>query len=97
MKDSMFNELIESVKEAGAIYNGEVKASRVFEFPDPDVKAIREKIGVSQAEFARLIAVSLDTIKNWEQARRTPTGAARVLLKILDTDPEHAIKAIHAA
>jgi len=97
MKDAMFNELIESVKEAGAIRKGEKEASRTFEFPDPDVKAIREKIGASQAEFARLIAVSLDTIKNWEQARRSPTGAARVLLKILDTDPEHTIKAIHAA
>ncbi|MFK5913246.1 MAG: NadS family protein [Woeseiaceae bacterium] len=97
MKNKMFNELIDSVKEAGAIYKGEAEASRTFDFPTPDVKAIREKTGQTQDEFARLIAVSVKTLQNWEQERRTPTGAARVLLKLLEVDTEDTIRKIHTA
>ena len=97
MKNELFSELVESVKEMKAIRKGEAEPSRAFEFPNPDVKAIREKAGVSQDEFARLIAVSVKTIQNWEQERRSPTGAARVLLKLLDVDAEGTIRKIHAA
>ncbi len=97
MKNELFSELVESVKEMKAIRKGEAEPSRTFEFPNPDVKAIREKAGVSQDEFARLIAVSVKTLQNWEQKRRSPTGAARVLLKLLDVDAEGTIRKIHAA
>ncbi len=97
MKNELFSELVESVKEMKAIYKGKAEPSRAFEFPNPDVKAIREKAGVSQDEFARLIAVSVKTLQNWEQERRSPTGAARVLLKLLDVDAEGTIRKIHAA
>ncbi|NBO96926.1 MAG: helix-turn-helix domain-containing protein, partial [Betaproteobacteria bacterium] len=40
--------------------------------------------GFSQVEFAERIDVSLDTIRNWEQGKRCPTGAAKALLKVLD-------------
>ena len=96
MKDKLFNELIESLNQAKSIRNGVMEPSRAYNFPEPNVKAIRENIGASQSEFARLISVSLDTIKNWEQARRSPTGPAKVLLKLLEVDPKHTIKTIHS-
>jgi putative transcriptional regulator len=52
-------------------------------------------LGFSQAEFAERIDVSLDTIRNWEQGKRRPTGAAKALLKILDKAPEAALAALH--
>jgi putative transcriptional regulator len=95
MKKDMFNELLDSVKEMDQIAKGKKKPSRVFKYPDPKVKAIREKTGLSQAAFAVLIGVSKRTLENWEQGRRHPTGPAKVLLRILDADPKHAVQALH--
>jgi putative transcriptional regulator len=95
MDEKMFAELLESVKEMDTIHKGKKKPSRVFEFPEPEVKAIREKTGLSQTQFARLIGVSKRTLENWEQGRRHPTGPAKALLKILDVDPEGAVRALH--
>ncbi|MEW8441535.1 MAG: NadS family protein [Candidatus Thiodiazotropha taylori] len=94
MKKEMFEELLESVQEMDEIVKGKKKASRSFDFPDPEVKAIREKIGVSQEKFAFLLGVSKRTVENWEQGRRHPTGAARSLLRIVEADPEHAMRAL---
>lgn len=91
----MFDELLESVKEAGKIRRNEKRASRTFEFSDLDVKEVREKIGLSQNEFSILIRVSVKTLQNWEQGRRKPMGPALALLTILKNDPKHAIKALN--
>jgi putative transcriptional regulator len=56
---------------------------------------VRKRLGFSQAEFAQRIDVSLDTIRNWEQGKRSPTGAAKALLKVLDKAPEAALAALH--
>ncbi len=58
------------------------------------VLRVRKRLGLSQAEFARLTSVSLDTIRNWEQGKRSPTGVAIALLKILDKLPELALAAL---
>ncbi|MES9818941.1 MAG: NadS family protein [Candidatus Thiodiazotropha sp.] len=96
MKKEMFDELLESVQEMDEIVKGKKKASRSFDYPDPEVKAIRERIGVSQEKFALLLGVSKRTVENWEQGRRHPTGAARSLLRIVEADPEHALRALSA-
>ena len=96
MNKAMFDELLQSVEEMDAIAAGKKKPGRKFEFPDPEVKAIREKTGLSQARFAMLIGVSKRTLENWEQGRRHPTGPAKALLKILAADPENAVRALHA-
>ena len=57
------------------------------EFPDPDVKAIRESTGLSQTRFAYLIGVKPKTLQNWEQRRVRPTGPARALLTIVEVNP----------
>ena len=58
-------------------------------------RRVRRRLGFSQAEFATRIDVSLETIRNWEQGKRCPTGAAKALLKILDKAPEAALAALH--
>ena len=54
----------------------------------PDVAAVRKKTGLSQSKFAKLLGVSVRTLQDWEQGRRTPSGAARTLLTITDKDPK---------
>jgi len=58
-------------------------------------RRVRRRLGFSQAEFATRIDVSLETIHNWEQGKRSPTGAAKGLLKVLDKAPEAALAALH--
>jgi len=95
MDDKLFNELLASVQEAGKIMRGDEQASRTFKFDEPDVKSIREHIGFSQSKFANLIGVSIRTIQNWEQGHRHPTGPAKVLLRLVQTDPESVFKNLH--
>ena len=95
MKNESFEELIASIEEAGKIRRGEKKASRKYEFPEPDVKAIRERVGFSQSKFAALIGVNIRTLQNWEQGHRHPTGPARVLLRLVQADPASVFKNLH--
>jgi len=59
-----------------------------------DVKAIREKTGLSQQGFCAAFGISLGTLRHWEQGLRLPRGPARVLLKIVDRDPEAVIRVV---
>jgi putative transcriptional regulator len=93
----MFEELLDSVREAGAILRGRKKASRRVTIGASGVRRIRERTSLSQSEFARLIGVSVKTLQNWEQDRRRPTGPAAALLKIIALEPRLAVKAIHHA
>lgn len=95
MEKALFNELLQSLKEANAIANGKAKASRRFDVGPPDVQQLRERIGLSQSEFARLMRVSVRTLQNWEQHRRVPTGPAAALLRIVSTSPKAALEALH--
>lgn len=96
MDKKLFEDLKQSLQEAGAIAKGKAPASRRMVVSTPDAKAIREQIGLSQGEFARLMRVSVKTLQNWEQHRRNPTGPAAALLKIMSTAPEVAVKSLHA-
>lgn len=58
------------------------------------VRRVRQRLGLTQQQFAQRIDVPLDTIRNWEQGRRYPTGAAKTLLKILDKAPQAALLAL---
>lgn len=88
MNDELFTELVASVREGGAILRGEQEPARRFEISAPDVKQIRERYELSQSEFAALLGVSIKTLQNWEQGRRSPHGAARVLLHVADKHPD---------
>ena len=95
MKREMFEELLGSVREAGAILRGRQKPSRRKVVRSAGVRLIRERTSLSQSQFADLIGVSVKTLQNWEQDRRRPTGPAAALLSIIEYDPALAVKAIH--
>lgn len=88
MKEALFKELIASVREGGAILRGEVAPSRKFVLDKTDVKRIRRNYRLSQGQFAALLGISVATLQNWEQGRRLPKGAARVLLQVAAKHPE---------
>ena len=69
---------------------------RVYNPPVPNVKAIRHKLGLSQAAFAHQFGFSVRTVQQWEQGRAVPDRPARILLRVIETDPqavEHALAA----
>lgn len=95
MKGAAFSELLESVRQAGRIRRGKLKPGRVTTFKPADVRAVRAKLGRSQVEFALLIGVSVATLRNWEQRRRTPEGPALALLRVAARNPRAVIEALH--
>jgi putative transcriptional regulator len=89
MNKELFEQLKQSLREAGQIKRGELKPSRVFKIdPKNDIVKVRGKLGLSQSKFAAVLGISADTLQNWEQGRRTPAGPAKVLLKISAKHPE---------
>ena len=97
MKDDLFAELLESVRQGGAILRGDLKPSRLFRFDEPDVRAVREGYGLSQSKFAALMGISAATLRNWEQGRRKPEGSARVLLQVVARNPKAVLDVVSAA
>ncbi|MCA6129101.1 NadS family protein [Thalassolituus oleivorans] len=94
MKDDLFNQLMQGVQEADSILKGRQAPSRTTQIDIPDVKAIRETTGLSQRLFANMIGVSLRTLQNWEQIRRTPDGPARALLLVVKKNPMVVMEAL---
>ena len=94
MDPKLFEELTESLKQAGAIARGERKPSRKVAYSPSRVQAVREKTALSQTQFAKLLGVSVKTLQNWEQARRHPTGPAEALLRIVEREPAVALRAL---
>jgi len=94
MEKKMFKELMESIKEAGKIRRGELKPSRVFKYKPVDIKKIRQRAGVSQSSFARMIGVNKRTLQNWEQGTRKPRGPAQALLRVFVENPKAVVKAL---
>lgn len=97
MKEQVFDELLESVREGGAILRGRKRPSRVFRFNEPDVRALRESYRLSQAKFAALMGISAATLRNWEQGRRKPEGSAQVLLRVVERHPEAVLDVARSA
>lgn len=97
MNNETFTELLSSIQEGAEILQGRKPPSRAFEVNAGDVKAIRERLGLSQRQFAALMGVSVDTLQNWEQNRRKPRGAARTLLLIAARHPEVILDVLHSS
>lgn len=90
MDNVLFETLRESIKEASAYLRGDVDVpdAQVSFVGEPDPRAVRRKMNLSQSEFAALLGVSLRTLQNWEQGRRSPTGPAMQLLKVASVRPD---------
>ena len=95
MKEKNFQELLESIDQARDIHRGISKPSRMFHYEPMKVKRIRTKLGLTQAKFAKLIGISLGTLRNWEQGRTYPEGAAIVLLRVAEQNPQAIFDAVH--
>jgi len=71
------------------------RARRVVPAPSPeDVKAIRQRLGLSQEQFAARYGFSVETIRNYEQGHRRPTGPARTLLRVIAAEPDAVTRAL---
>ena len=94
MNKKNFSELMESLQEGGEVLRGTKRASRTWSVEGCNrvqikdtVQTLRQEFGMSQSMFARFMGVSVNTLQNWEQGRRQPSGAARVLLTIAYRQP----------
>ena len=94
MKDKDYASLAKSIKQAGKIRRGQMRASRTKVFTPTYVRSIREKLDKSQSEFAYMIGVSVATLQNWEQGRRKPEGPARALLMVAAENPKAIAEAL---
>jgi putative transcriptional regulator len=88
MNKVLFDDLLKSIQEAVEIKKGTKAPAKEETFRAISPKLIRVNAGKSQKEFARMIGVSLHTLRNWEQGRRSPHGPARVLLMVAAQEPE---------
>ena len=95
MKDELFEELKASIQEGGKILKGKKKPGREFNYENPDPKQIRERLGLSQNKFARLLGISTSTLQNWEQGRRKPEGPAKVLLNVAAKYPDAILNTVY--
>lgn len=94
-KIDLYEELKEGLEEMVAIEKGRKQPARVHRFfSSSDIKAMRERAGVSQRDFANMLGVSLRTLQEWEQGRRTPTGPAMNLLRVYEANPETVTAAL---
>ena len=94
MNRELFKDLSRSIEEAGKIRRGQAKASRAFKYNAVDIRKLRKAVKVSQSKFARMIGVSVDTVQNWEQGRRTPRGPAMALLRVFERNPKVVVGAL---
>ncbi len=89
-----FTEISEGLMDAAAHAKGEKSGVVEHTIESLNVKAIRKKTGMSQQRFCATFGISLGTLRHWEQGLRSPRGAARVLLKVVEQNPHVVIKAV---
>jgi putative transcriptional regulator len=93
---SIGKRLIQAAQEAAAVARGQPVPGAIVHAP-PDVRAIRTRLGLSQPAFAARFGLPVGTVRDWEQGRATPDQAARVLLRVIDTDPAAVQRALRPA
>jgi putative transcriptional regulator len=94
---SVFEGIMEGLHEAAAIARGEAEPTRVYVPERVDVKAIRQRLNLTQAEFAARFSFNIARVRDWEQGRSHPDGALRAYLLVIDRETEAVEKALVAA
>ncbi|MEP7182665.1 MAG: helix-turn-helix domain-containing protein [Betaproteobacteria bacterium] len=89
-----FKSIRKGLDQAIAHEEGRLPGLRVHRVPVLDVKAVREKTGLTQLEFAARFAISPGTLRHWERGDRRPRGTALVLLCIIDREPRAVLRAL---
>ncbi|SUG35684.1 Cro/Cl family transcriptional regulator [Salmonella enterica subsp. arizonae] len=77
MDKALFERLTQSMSQMNEIIEGTREPSRTFHIDAMRIKEIRQASGLSQSKFAELISVNVDTLRNWEQGRRSPDRASQ--------------------
>jgi len=96
MASKAYKEIMAGALDALAWANGDKTRGREIRVrvSSVNVHALREKLRLSQQQFAKAFGVSLGTVRNWEQGRTEPDGPARVLLNVIEKEPRAVLRAI---
>src|SRR5882672_39076 len=99
MSKKAFDKIAAGLADAVAIAKGEADPAtyRVHVPADIDVVKIRKSMGLTREAFAMRFGLQLGTVRDWEQRKRRPEGAARVLLAVIETEPEAVTRALAVA
>ena len=96
MKQKNFDGLKASLQDALAHARGDDNNCVKVDTPAiPDVRLIRQKLNMSQNLFCRRFGFSPETLKNWEQGKRSPTGPARILLQVIQRNPQAVLNSLN--
>jgi putative transcriptional regulator len=96
MNKRAFDKIMQGLDEARAYLDksGDKRRYRVHVPRAVDVKKIRKQLGLSQETFAATYGFALSAVRDWEQGRRRPERSARILLKIVEKEPEAVTRAL---
>lgn len=94
---TQFGQMMDGLNDVEAFLAGEQEGFKAHVPQDVDVKAIRSRLGMTQARFSDTFGFSLDAIKHWEGGRRTPEAPARTLLTVIAKNPAAVLNALNPA
>src|SRR4051794_4810038 len=94
---TQFEQMMDGLNDVEAFLAGEQEGFKAHVPQDVDVKAIRNRLGMTQARFSDTFGFSLDAIKHWEGGRRIPEASARTLLPVIDRNPAAVLTALKPA
>jgi putative transcriptional regulator len=94
---TQFDQMMDGLNDVEAFLAGEQEGFKAHVPHDVDVKAIRNRLGMTQARFSDTFGFSLDAIKHWEGGRRTPEAPARALLTVIARNPAAVLNALNSA
>src|SRR4029077_6012874 len=92
-----FEQMMDGLNDVDAFLAGKQEGFRAHVPQEVDVKAIRNRLGMTQSRFSDMFGFSLDAIKHWEGGRRTPEASARTLLTVIDRNPAAVLTALNPA
>ncbi|ADE16503.1 helix-turn-helix domain protein [Nitrosococcus halophilus Nc 4] len=92
--NEVFKSIKQGLQEAIEHVEGKPVKAIVHKPESVDVKAIREKVGMTQTEFAASFGISLGTLRHWERGDRKPHGPALVLLNVVAREPKAVLRAL---
>jgi putative transcriptional regulator len=94
---TQFEQMMDGLNDVEAFLAGEQEGFKAHVPREVDVKAIRNRLGMTQARFSDTFGFSLDAFKHWEGGRRTPEAPARTLLTVIDKNPAAVLTALNPA
>ncbi|HXJ88165.1 MAG TPA: hypothetical protein VMS18_15200 [Candidatus Binatia bacterium] len=94
---TQFEQMMDGLNDVERFLAGEQEGFKAYVPQEVDVKAIRNRLGMTQAKFSDTFGFSLDAIKHWEGGRRTPEAPARTLLTVIDKNPAAVLTALNPA